>query len=154
FARQSGEQTLGARERTGERIAQSYCHGGRRRLAFLDHMEMRIERRDLVDLGQSELHLGRQSGEMGRRQMTVVILNKMQMLDQEIAPALAVTKQRAYLLERLRVDLTALRRARRATPAASAAVAAIGRRRARQVGEAHNSLLKWKNPIGNGANKL
>src|SRR5712691_1950593 len=42
----------------------------------------------------------------------------MQVLDQEVAPALAVAKQRPHLVERLRVDLTALGRFRR--PAASA----------------------------------
>jgi hypothetical protein len=69
--------------------------------------------------------------------MTVTILDEMQMLDQEIAPALAVAKQGADLFARLRVDLTALWRTRRPTPAATTAVAVIGRDSRRRVAEAH-----------------
>jgi hypothetical protein len=58
--------------------------------------------------------------------MTVTILNEMQMFDQEIAPALAVAKERPYLFARLRIDLTALWRTRRPAPAASPAARAIG----------------------------
>jgi hypothetical protein len=60
------------------------------------------------------------------------------MLDQEIAPALAVAEQRPYLFARLRIDLTALWGARRpAPPASTTAAAVIGRYSRRRVGEAH-----------------
>jgi hypothetical protein len=64
------------------------------------------------------------------------------MLDKQIAPTLAVTKEREYLLVRLRIDLTALWRARRPATPASAAVAAIGRHCGRRAGEGHYFLSK------------
>jgi hypothetical protein len=93
---------------------------------------MRIEGRDLINLGQSEPHLMRQSGKMRRREMPIAVLNEMQMLDQEIAAALAVAKQRAYFLERLWVDLTALWRAWRSTSSYSAMT--VARRVLRRLG--------------------
>jgi hypothetical protein len=77
--------------------------------------------------------------------MAVAVLNKMQMLDEEIAATLAIAKERTYLLERLRIDLAALWRARRPTPSATAAVAAIGRRSRRQVHKGHYLLANCKN---------
>ena len=88
--------------------------GGRRQLAFLHHVEMRVESRDLIDFGQRHLHLGGERGEMRGGEMAVFVLDQMQMLDQQIAPARPVAEQRADLVERLRIDLTALRRAARA----------------------------------------
>ena len=90
--------------------------GGAR--AVLHHVEMRVEGRDLVDFGERELHLLRERGEMRGGEMAVVVLDQMQMLDQQIAPARPVGEQRAHLVERRRVDLAALGRARR--PAAAA----------------------------------
>src|SRR5262249_3685136 len=49
----------------------------------------------------------------------VAVLNEMQMLDQQIAPTLAVAEQRAHLVERGRFDLAALGRAARATTSAA-----------------------------------
>src|SRR5205085_8256729 len=94
----------------GERVA--YAHGkrGRRRLVFLHHVEMGVESRDLVDLGERERHLLRQRGEMRGGEITVAVLDQVQMLDQEIAPALALAQQRAHLGQRLRLDLPALGR--------------------------------------------
>jgi hypothetical protein len=54
------------------------------------HVEMGVEGRDLVDLGERELHLLRQRGEVRGGEITVAVLDEVQMLDQEIAPALAV----------------------------------------------------------------
>src|SRR5665213_1840334 len=61
---------------------------------------MRIEGRDFVDFGQRHLHLGGERGQMRGGQMTVVILNQMKMLDQQIAPARAICEQRAHIFER------------------------------------------------------
>src|SRR6266498_3051559 len=66
---------------------------------------MCVERRDLVDLGEREPHLLRQRHEMRRGQMAVAVLDQMQMLDQEIAPAWTLLQQRAHFLERARIDL-------------------------------------------------
>src|SRR3974377_133683 len=55
---------------------------------------------------------------MRRRQIAVVVLDQMQVLYQQVAPARSVSEQRAYFLQRLRVNLTALGRAWRSPPAA------------------------------------
>jgi hypothetical protein len=73
---------------------------------------MRVEGRDLVHFGLRELHLGGERGEMRGGEMAVVVLDQMQMLDQQIAPARPVAEQRAHLVERRRIDLAALRRLR------------------------------------------
>ena len=113
--RKIAQQMLGARHRAGERIAHPHRDRRRRRLAFLHHVEMRVEGRDLVDLGQRKLHLGRERGEMRGREMPVSVLDQVQMLDQEIASARLPPKQElAHLVERRRVDLPALGRARAA----------------------------------------
>ena len=57
FLRQFGNQVLGANQRAGQRVANAHRDRGRRRLAFLHHVEMRVEGRDLIDLGERELHL-------------------------------------------------------------------------------------------------
>ena len=71
-----------------------------------------------------ELHLGGERREMRGGEMTVAILDEMQMLDQQIAPARLVAEQRAHLVEGRRIDLAALRRAARAVlfPARAAVV--------------------------------
>jgi hypothetical protein len=69
---------------------------------------MRIEGRHLVDLGQRELHLLRQRRKVRRRQVTVTVLDEMEMLDQEIAPARPRVEKRSHLRQRLRIDLAAL----------------------------------------------
>jgi hypothetical protein len=88
--RQSAQEMLGARHGAGERVAHAHGERGRRRLVFLHHFEMGVEGRDLVDLGERELHLLRQRGEMRGGEITVAVLDQMQMLDQEVAPALAL----------------------------------------------------------------
>ena len=116
--RQVAQEMLGARHRAGERVAHAHRDGRRRRLAFLHDVEMGVEGRDLVDLGERELHLLRQRREMGGGEMAVAVLDQVQMLDQQVAPARAIAEQRAHLVERLRIDLAALGRARRLAAAA------------------------------------
>ena len=70
-------------------------------------------------------------------QMPVMVLDQMQMLDQEIAPARPVGEQRAHLVERRRIDLAAFGRARR--PALAGAPAA----KARRSLDIHGVTLFW-----------
>ena len=56
---------------------------------------------------------------MRGRKIAVLILNEVQMLNQEIAPARPIGQECTHFNQRLRVDLTALWRAGRATPATS-----------------------------------
>ena len=113
FAGRLGEQILRARHRAGERVADAHRDRRGRDLAFLHDIEMRVEGRDLVDLGLRELHLGGERREMRGGEMAVAVLDQMQVLDQQIAPARLVAEQRAHLVERRRIDLAALRRLRR-----------------------------------------
>ena len=65
-----------------------------------------------------ELHLLRQRGKMRGGKMPVLVLNEMQMLDEEIAPPLALAEESTHLLQGPGIDLPALRCAGRpATPA-------------------------------------
>ena len=83
---------------------------------------MRVEGRDLVDFALRHLNLLRERGEMRGGDMAVMVLDQMQMLNQQIAPARPVGEQRAHLVERRRIDLTALGRARWPAPAGTFAV--------------------------------
>ena len=116
-ARQLREQALGAHQRAGEAVADPHRQRRRRRLAVHDDVEMGVERGDLVDLDQRKPHLVRERHEMAGVQAAVVVLQQMQVLDQEVAPARAVAEERAHLVERLRIDLPPLRRFARLAPA-------------------------------------
>src|SRR6266568_5618708 len=84
---------------------------------------------------------------MRGREMTVAILDQVQMLDQQIAPTLALAKERTYFLKGARIDLATLWRARR--PASAAALAMFGRHCLRRLGQGHRFLLERKNVNGN-----
>ena len=113
------EQMLRARHGAAQAVAHPHGDGRRRRLALLHHVEMGIEGRDLVDLGQRKLHLLRQRGEMRGRDVPVMVLDQVQVLDQQVAPPRPVGKQRLHLGERVGLDLTAFRGAAGASTAAS-----------------------------------
>ena len=116
--RQFAQQMLSARHRTGKRITHAHGDGGQRRGALLHHIEMGVKGRDLVNFRERELHLMGERREMGRREPPVFVLDEMEILDQEIAPALALAEERAHLGERNRIDLPPLWRARRPAPSA------------------------------------
>ena len=80
---------------------------------------MGVESRDFVDFGLRELHLGGKRSEMGAGNVAIVVLNKVQVLDEEVAPAFALAKERPHLVKRVRIDLPAFRRAARAITAPS-----------------------------------
>ena len=126
--RQVAQQMLAAGHGTGQRIANPHSDRRRRRLAFLHHVEMRIEGRDLVDFGQRQLHLLGERGEMRCREVTALVLDQMQMLDQEIAAALAIAEERANFGECRGIDLAALGGAARPARARGCVIAS-GRRR-------------------------
>src|SRR5262249_14904524 len=79
---------------------------------------MRVESRNLVDLGERKLHLLCERSKMSSGEMTVTILNKVQMFDQKIALAGTLTEQFLHLCQWARIDLPAFRGLRRsASPA-------------------------------------
>ena len=111
------KQPLGARQGAGEAVADPDGERRRGRLAVLHDVEMGVEGGDLVDLGQGQPHLVGQRHEVARVQAAVPVLDQVQVLDQQVAPARPVAEQRADLVEGLRIDLPPLRRLARLPPA-------------------------------------
>ena len=85
--RQRRQQLARAGHLAGDRVADAHGDRGRRRVAFLDHVEMVIERGHFVDFGHRQLHLGRERDQVRRGKAAEAILNPVQMLDQQIPPA-------------------------------------------------------------------
>ena len=98
-----------AGEFAAEAVADPHSQRRRRCLAVHDDVEMGIERGDLVDLDEGEPHLLGQRRQMARVQAAEMVLQQMQVLDQQIAPPLAVAEQCLHLGERRRIDLPSLR---------------------------------------------
>ena len=107
--RQRGQQLARAGHLARDRVADAHGDRGRRRLAFLHHVEVVIEGRHFVDLGHRHLHLGRERDQVRRGEAAEAILNLVEVLDQQIPPARGIAEQREHVLARLRVDAAALR---------------------------------------------
>ena len=105
---QRGFERLRARQFTGQRITDPDRQVGRGRFALLHHIEMGIEGRDLVDLCHAQAHFLGQSTQMRCGKMAIFILDEVQILNQQIAPARAVAQQRAHLFPWSVLKLTAL----------------------------------------------
>ena len=87
------EQLLRAHHRAGQRIADA---DGERRdvlIAFLHDVEMRVEGRGLEHLGKAELHLVGERRKMRGRDLVILVLDQVQMLDQKIALPRPVAEQ-------------------------------------------------------------
>lgn len=59
---------------------------------------MRVEGRGLKHFGEGQFHLIRESCEMSRGNLVVLVLNKMKVLDQQIAPPRPVPQQKLDLM--------------------------------------------------------
>ena len=119
----------------------------RRRLAFLHDIEMRVEGGDLIDLGLRQLHFSGERGHVRGRDVPVFVLNEMQMLDQQIAPARLVAEQRADFGGGFGIDLAAFRRAARFPPARRRAVS-VRRHRSLDIhGSELNRSRSTDNPV-------
>ena len=105
---QRGFQRLRTSQFARKGIADADSQGRRRRFAFLDHIEMRIERRDLVYLGHAHPHLFCECAQMCRRKMAVFILDQVQMFYQQIGAPRLVSQQRADLFPSAILQLTPL----------------------------------------------
>ena len=91
--RQFLQQGLRAEHLAGERIADAHGQRRRRDLAVEHDVEMRVERRHLVDLDQRQLHLLGQRHQMPGVQTAVIILQQVEIFDQQIVAARALTKK-------------------------------------------------------------
>ena len=103
------QDVVGTGQFAGDGIAYPDGDFGRRGLAFLDHIEVVVERRHLIDLGLGEAHLAGQGGEMSGRQMAVLVLDQVQVFDQQIMPSWLVPQKFLNVLHRRRLGLPAFR---------------------------------------------
>ena len=103
----------------GEAVANPDRQRRRRALALHHHVEVRVEGRDLVDLGHGEAHLGRERRQVTGREAAVVVLDLVQMLDQQVLAPGLVSQQRADLCLRRWLHLPALLGVTRPAPPAS-----------------------------------
>ena len=69
---------------------------------------MVVEGRDLVDLGHGQFQLGAEGDDVRRGDMTVGILNAVQVLDQQVTPARVGAEQGGDFRLRLRILLPPL----------------------------------------------
>ena len=106
---QTGQQGWRAGQLAAEAVADPYRQRRRRRFVIHDDVEMSVERGDLVDLDQRQPHLLGQCRQMAGMQAAEMVLQQMQMLDQQVAAALAEPEQCLHLGERRRIDLPPLR---------------------------------------------
>ncbi len=75
---------------------------------------------DLINLGECHFHLGSKRGEVRGGDEPVMILDKVEVFDQQIAAARPIGQKRADLFEGLCIELSAFWRAGRTTAAATA----------------------------------
>ena len=86
------DQGFRAGEHAANRVADPDRQRRRRGLSFFDDIEMIVKGRDLVDLGLRHAHFLRQRRQVRRRQMAERVLQLVQVLDQEVAPARLVVE--------------------------------------------------------------
>ncbi len=101
-------QLLRACKFAGQRIAYPDGQGGRRGLAFADHVEVGVEGGDFIDFGLRQTHLFGQGHDVAGRQLTVFVLDQVKEFDEQVAPTRAVAQKRANLVQRGVVGLPSL----------------------------------------------
>ena len=79
-------------------------------MSVRDHVKVRIEGRDFVDLRHGQAHFLGQRRQVCRRQFAVAVLYEVQILDEKIPLPRPVLEQRADRVPRRRLHLAALRR--------------------------------------------
>ena len=92
----------------GNRFADTYSQCLRCRFAFLDDIEVMVERGYFVGFGLRQLHLAGKRRQMLCRDMAKLVLNLVQMLDQHIGRARSIAEQRHNLRTRYRIDNASL----------------------------------------------
>jgi hypothetical protein len=100
---QALQQFFGSRKFARKRVAHSHRQLSWRFVALLDDIEVMIESRDFINFGERELHLFCQRNDVLRRDVAVVVLNLMQMLDQQIVAARLIAEQRSNFLAGTRI---------------------------------------------------
>src|SRR5215472_11198505 len=96
-------------ELAAEAIANAQGQWRRWRLVLHDDVEMRVERGDLIDLDQRQLHLLGERRQVACIEAGEMVLQQVQVLDQQVPPPLALAEQCLYFGQSDRVDLPPLR---------------------------------------------
>ena len=104
------QQLLRPHHGAGEGIADADGQRRNVRLALLHHVEMRVEGRGLEDFGKRQLHFVGKRCKVGGGNLTISVLDQVQMLDQEVAAAWPIAEQTRDLICSHRVDLATLGR--------------------------------------------
>ena len=91
------QQLLGTLQCTGDRVADSDCQRGRRQLPRLRRIEVMIEAGHFEHLRGGEPQLRCQRHHLSRADITVLVLDQVQMFDQQIGPAQTISQQRLNL---------------------------------------------------------
>jgi hypothetical protein len=81
--------------------------GGAARI-LAHHVEMRVEGGDLEDLGLGQLQLRGECCKVARREVAVAVLDQVQILDQQIAPARHFPQEFLDFLDSVGLDLAPL----------------------------------------------
>ena len=94
-----------------EGAVELFAHGNRRQrvCVVLEHVEVRVERRDLECIRHRKSHLLGKRGQVSHRDAVVAVLDEVQELDQQVALTWPIAEQFAHLVKRLRLDLATLR---------------------------------------------
>ena len=108
--REFGQQFARSCHLARQSIAHAHGQRGRCSFAFLNHVKVVIETRDLVNLGLRQSHFLRQRGKMSCREAGVTILNQMQMLDQQIGLTRHRAQQLLHFNQRRRINAPTFRR--------------------------------------------
>jgi len=105
-ARRASSSPAPAISQASESHTRTVSGGGWRSVSFTT-IEMVIEGRDFVHLRHRELHLRGQRRDVGGRDASVLVLDPVQILDQQIRAAGVVAQQRPHLEQGLRIDAAA-----------------------------------------------
>ncbi|OGO68882.1 MAG: hypothetical protein A3H36_09200 [Chloroflexi bacterium RIFCSPLOWO2_02_FULL_71_16] len=92
-------------EDAGKAVACPDPEPRRRGRAVRQHVEPRVEGRDLVGLGERDAHLGGEGGEVRVPYPAVAVLDGVEVLEQEVAVARRASERLADLGQRARIDL-------------------------------------------------
>src|SRR5690606_36753295 len=117
------EQLVASGEVTGDRVADADGDRRWRDVALLHDVEMVVERRHLVGLRRRQPELEGEGVELRDRQVAVVILQQVKVLDEQVRPPGPIAQQRLDGGQRRRIDRSAL--GRRPQPGAGKCAAAL-----------------------------
>ena len=104
---QLGQESVRAGQRAAQAVADADGDRRRGRLALLHHVEVVVEGGDLVDLGLGEAQLLGQGRDVLGGDVAPAVLDQVEELDQEVAPAWPIAQQRPDSVECLGLDLPA-----------------------------------------------